>query len=59
MSPTHSFRTILSNRNNLVNVNFSKGGASNQGPFRRASEYFIRDKNVAQNSIVMGVNISI
>lgn len=53
VADAHSFRTILSNRNNLVNVNFSKGGASNQGQFRRASEYFIRDKNVAQNSIVI------
>ena len=48
-----SFRILLAERMGLRNINFSRGGSSNQKQFRRASEYFLRDKNVIKNSIVL------
>ena len=48
-----SFRILLAERMGLQNINFSRGASSNQKQFRRASEYFLRDKNVIKNSIVL------
>ena len=53
VADSHSFRTVLCDRNNLVNVNFSDRGSSNQKQFRKASEYFIRDANIDNNSVVL------
>ena len=48
-----SFRTLLAKKMGVKNINFSRGGSSNQKQFRLASEYFLRDKNVVKNGIVL------
>ena len=47
------FRTLLAKKMGVKNINFSRGGSSNQKQFRLASEYFLRDKNVVKNGIVL------
>jgi len=48
-----SFRILLAKKLGIKNTNFSSQGSSNQKQFRLASEYFLRDKNVIKNSIVL------
>ena len=48
-----SFRILLAKKLSIKNTNFSSQGSSNQKQFRLASEYFLRDKNVIKNSIVL------
>ena len=48
-----SFRTLLAKKIGLKNINFSKGGSSNQRQFRFASEYFLKNKNNIKDSIVL------
>ena len=48
-----SFRILLAKKLGIKNTNFSSQGSSNQRQFRLASEYFLRDKNVIKNSIVL------
>jgi hypothetical protein len=40
LAESHSFRAILSNRYNLHNINFARGGTSNQTQFRLAEDFF-------------------
>ena len=40
MMDKHSFRGILSERLNLENINYARGGSSNQGQERLATKYF-------------------
>ena len=48
-----SFRILLAKKMGVKNINFSAEGSSNQKQFRLASEYFLRDKNVVKNGIVL------
>lgn len=48
---TNSFRRILSERHNLLNVNFAEGGSSNQRQFRLATEYF--NNPIEEETIVL------
>ena len=48
-----SFRILLAKKMGVKNINFSAEGSSNQKQFRLASEYFLRDKNIIKNSIVL------
>ena len=48
-----SFRILLAKKLGIKNTNFSSQGSSNQKQFRLSSEYFLRDKNVIKNSIVL------
>lgn len=43
LAEQYSFRSILSRKYNLRNVNFAQGGSSNQRQFRLAKEYFMSD----------------
>ena len=47
------FRILLAERMGLQNINFSRPASSNQKQLRYASEYFLRDKNITKNSIVL------
>lgn len=44
----NSFRGLLSQKYNFVNVNFSKGGSSNQEQFRLAENYFSSIEFISQ-----------
>ena len=48
-----SFRILLAKKMGVKNINFSAEGSSNQKQFRLASEYFLRDKNIIKNGIVL------
>ena len=48
-----SFRILLAKKMGIENINFSAEGSSNQKQFRLASEYFLRDKNIIKNGIVL------
>lgn len=48
-----SFRILLAKKLGVKNINFSAEGSSNQKQFRLASEYFLRDKNIIKNGIVL------
>lgn len=53
-----SFRGLLAKKHNYTNKNFSYGGASNQGQFRRAAQYFsslefLNDKQEFDHIIVL------
>jgi len=48
-----SFRSLLSKKHDLENVNFSKGGSSNQMQFRKASEYYLGDQQFGQDDFVI------
>jgi len=52
-SEQQSFRSLLSNKFNLENVNHSRPGSSNQSQVRRASEYFIRDREDQKDIFVI------
>tara|TARA_R110002126_G_scaffold204516_1_gene351906 strand:+ start:6 stop:782 length:777 start_codon:yes stop_codon:yes gene_type:complete len=54
----NAYRTVLSTKYNLVNLNFSEGGSSNQKQFRLAKEFFgstefLQLKNDHQTIIVL------
>ena len=48
-----SFRILLAKKMGVKNINFSAEGSSNHKQFRLASEYFLRDKNIIKNGIVL------
>tara|TARA_Y100001937_G_scaffold4148_1_gene5418 strand:+ start:7569 stop:8312 length:744 start_codon:yes stop_codon:yes gene_type:complete len=48
-----SFRILLAKKMGIENINFSAEGSSNQKQFRLASEYFLRDKNIIKNGVVL------
>ena len=44
LAKLHSFRGIICNRYNLHNINFARGGTSNQTQFRLAEDFFSSDE---------------
>ena len=49
----YCFRTILSRRHDYVNINYAKGGSSNQRQFRFAEEYFNTDDYKKYNNVIV------
>jgi len=48
-----SFRSLISKKHYLENINFSNGASSNQRQFRKASEYFLMDNLIDKDIIVL------
>tara|TARA_B100000212_G_scaffold61190_1_gene41492 strand:+ start:108 stop:845 length:738 start_codon:yes stop_codon:yes gene_type:complete len=49
----YAFRTILSKKHRLKNINFAKGGSSNSAQFRCAEEYFNTDDYKKYDKVIV------